>query len=222
MRKIILVVLLLSVVLLLNGCMVDRYDNLVAVYQKAQSQAANGRTAMVLGFNKIQNYMDMYDSYLTADVQKTKEYRQALEEFGNKFNGQNQEYLDTNGNPVNPSQIDLEQLVKDGATPADMAITLNSYAITFNEAPLTNVSVESLSKTQGYVSEAYNEIYAAGQDWNKAVEEYNAERRKVSNEVVARAAKALGVNDLPVELPYFSLPLPETQPSQPTLPKMKD
>ena len=80
----------------------------------------------------------------------------------------------------------------------------------------------SLRTTQGYVSEAYNEIYAAGQDWNKAVEEYNAERRKVSNEVVARAAKALGVNDLPVELPYFSLPLPETQSSQPTLPKMKD
>ena len=202
--------------------MVDRYDNLVAAYQKAQSQAANGRTAMVLGFNKIQNYMDIYDSYLSADVQKTKEYRQTLEEFGNKFSGQNQEYLDAKGIPVDPSRLDLEQLVKEGATPADMAITLNSYAITFNEAPLNNVSVESLSKTQGYVSEAYNEIYAAGQDWNKAVEVYNAERRKVSNEVVARAAKALGVNDLPSELPYFSLSSPDAQASQPPLPKMKD
>lgn len=101
-----------------------------------------------------------------------------------------------------------------------MAITFDSYAITLNE--LSNVSVDSLTTTQGYISEAYNEIYAAGQDWNRAVEEYNAERGKASSEMVARAAKALGVNDLPLELPYFSVSFSDDQVSQPPLPQLKD
>lgn len=207
MKKIALVVVMVIILSMITGCgTVNQYDKLIAAYQHAQKAAANGRSAILMSFNKIQNYLDVYDRYLKADIEKTKVYRESLAEFGTKFDLQNKQYLDPNGQALDPSKLDLSKLISDKATPADMAITVNSYTTTLTEAPLASVDVESLKETNRYVSEAYNEITAGVSDWNKAVEEYNTERTKASGDVVARVAKALGVRDLPETLTYFSPP----------------
>lgn len=207
MKKIALVVVMVIILSMITGCgTVNQYDKLIAAYQHAQKAAANGRTAILMSFNKIQNYLDVYDRYLKADIEKTKSYRESLAEFGTKFDLQNKQYLDPNGQALDPSKLDLSKLISDKATPADMAITVNSYTTTLTEAPLASVDVKSLTETNRYVSEAYNEITAGVSDWNKAVEEYNTERTKASGDVVARVAKALGVRDLPETLTYFSPP----------------
>ena len=202
MKKILaLLVTIVLVVLLISSCrVVNQYDNLIAAYQKAQRAAANGRFAVVMGFNKIQNYLDVYNKYLAADIEKTKAYREALNGFGVQLKDQLSQY------PDDPTKLDLSELVNAKATPADMAITVNNYAVTLTEAPLATVDVESLKETNRYVNEAYNEVTAGVSDWNKAVEGYNTERTKASGDVVARVAQALGVRDLPEALPYFTPP----------------
>lgn len=217
-KRLLGLILLLVIVLTFSGCgsVVSQYDRLISVYQQAQKAAAKSRTTIMLGFNKIQNYLDIYNKYLQADVEKTKVYRESLADFGVKLSNQNAQYTDEKGNILNPSKIDLSKLVESKATPADMAITVNNYAVTLTEAPIQSLDVESLKETNRYVNEAYNEIMASLSDWYKAVEDYNTERTKASGDVVARVAKALGVRDLPESLTYGSPNVDEVV----TLPKL--
>jgi hypothetical protein len=213
MKRIAALFLVVCVIFLSTSCgVVNKYNGLVEAYQNAQKAAANGRVSLALGYNKIQNYMDMYNKYLSTDVEKTKAYRDALNNYGTKLTNQNKEYLDQNGQPLDPSKIDLNQLVASKATPADMAINITSYANQFSEAPLQGVDEKSLENTQRYVSEAYNEIYANIQDWNTAVNAYNSERNKATGDIIGRAAEALRVKELPEELPYFSMPVSNSLP----------
>jgi hypothetical protein len=210
MKKFFALILVVCLIALLYGCgVVHKYDSLIEAYQNAQKAAANGQVSIALGFNKIQNYMDMYDQYLSADVEKTKAYREALAEYGAKMAEQQKQYVDSDGQPLDPSQLDLNELVENQATPADMALNVQVYASTFNEAPLENIDIESLTNTQRLVSEAYNEIFASINDWNDAVNEYNTERNKATGDIVGRAAEALNVNELPQKLPLFTMPIGE-------------
>jgi hypothetical protein len=209
MKRILVFLLTLCLIISLCGCgkVIDKYDSLITAYQSAQKAAANGQVAVAMGFNKIQNYMDIYNQYLSADVAKTKAYRDALASYGAKLADQQKMYVDQSGNALDPNNIDLAKLVENQATPADMALNVSVYASTFNEAPLEKVDVTSLTNTQKLISEAYNEIYANIKDWNDAVGVYNTERNKATGDIVGRAAEYLKVNELPQKLPYFSMPI---------------
>jgi len=210
----VVICLIVAVIFSSTSCSVVRkYDSLVTAYQNAQKAAATSRAALALGYNKIQNYMDMYNKYLDTDVAKTKAYRDALANFGTKLADVQKQYVDEDGQTLPSNKLDLNELVKNQATPADMAINITSYANTFNEAPLQGVDEKSLADTQKYVSEAYNEITANIEDWNTAVQAYNTERNKATGDIVGSAAEYLGVKDLPRELPYFTLPIPDKLPS---------
>jgi len=179
---------------------VDLYNELIVAYQQAQKAAANGSATIGLGFNAIQNYTVMYNSYLSADVAKTKVYREALADYGSKLENQQKEYSGKDS-----SQLDLSQLVKNNATPADMALNINAYVSTFTEAPLQGVNVESLTNTQRLVDVKYNQIFAGIVDWNEAVASYNEIRNKAAGDIVARVAEYLKVKELPEKLPYYSM-----------------
>lgn len=217
MKKILaLMLVLMTIMLLFSGCMVvNKYDQLITAYQNAQKAAANGYTALSLGYNKIQNYMDMYQAYLTADVAKTQAYRDALNNYGTKIAEQQQYYTNDDNQPIDPSKIDLNELVQNGATPTGLAINISSYVNQFTEAPLEGIDENSLKDTMDFVQESYNEINSAVQDWNEAVSEYNTIRQQVGGDIVGRVATALGVRQIPDSLPYYS-------PTAPTdMPKMK-
>lgn len=193
----------------------DKYNGLIEAYQDARQAAANGSVTIAMGFNSIQNYMDMYNSYLSADVAKTKAYRDALTQYGTKFKEQMGQYVDSSGQPISPNKLDLNELVKNKATPADMALNVQVYASTFNEAPLEKVDVESLKNTQRLVDEKYNQIFAGIKDWNDAVTRYNKERNKISGDIVGTLTQKLGVKELPPELPLYTMnvnaPMPKAQ-----------
>jgi len=206
----VVICLVLAVIFSSTGCgVVHKYDSLVAAYQSAQKAAATSRTSIALGYNKIQNHMDMYSKYLSTDVSKTEAYRKVLSDYGQ----QQKAYLNESGQAVNSSQLDLNKLVQEKATPADMAINIYAYVTQFTEAPLQPVDEKALADTQKYVSEAYNEINSSVEDWNTAVQNYNTVRNQATGDIVGSAAQALGIKNLPEELPYFSMPIPDTLPS---------
>lgn len=211
---------LVAVLLGQTGCLlvakdvVKEYHTLIEAYQAGQEAAANGNTCLALAFSEMSNQVVLANNYLVADVAKTEKYRQSLAEYGTKFNEQAKAYEDAGGQP---SKLDLDELAKKGATPADMALTLNVYATTFYEAPLAQVNVEPVINAQRIVSEKYNMAFACVKDWNEAVRSYNTERNKIPGDVVGRLAEYLKVKELPQALPYFVMQAPAQPPTVPTV-----
>jgi hypothetical protein len=190
----------------------SEYEALISAYQNGRRAAANGNTCIALTFSEIQSQVTLYNSYLTADIEKARVYRESLSNFGNGIQDARSHYKDENGNPIPPDKLDLADLVNNQATPADIALNVNAYVTAFTEAPLQNVDPEALKNTQRLVSEKYNQTFACIKDWNDAVFIYNEERNKISGDIVGSIADYLGVKELPESLPYFQFDAPTALP----------
>jgi hypothetical protein len=202
--------LLFVVVALLLGCLpgpvrsvVDQYHGLITAYQKAQEAAANGTSCLVLAFSEMQNQTTLANNYLVADVEKTKAYRESLASYGKQISDKTGNYQGTNGQPLQPGQLDLGELLKAKALPSDLGLSIQAYVTTFTEAPLAAANAEPVLNAQRIVSEKYNLAFACVKDWNSAVKDYNTERNKIPGDVVGRIAEALKVKELPESLPFF-------------------
>lgn len=207
-RKSVIFLLILVIVLTTAGCgvgkkAVTQYHGLIEAYQAAQKAAATSRSCLVLAFSEMNVQSTMVNNYLIADIEKTKVYRESLANYGTKFSDQNNAYFDTAGNGVQPGDLDLAELVNQGATPADMGLTLQVYASTFYEAPLQAVDSEPVINAQRIFSEKFNQAFACIKEWNDAVEDYNVERNKIPGDLIGTVANELGVKELPPELPYY-------------------
>lgn len=221
--RVFVVLALVAVLLGQTGCLliakdvVKEYHALIEAYQAGRKAAANGNTCLVLAFSEMTNQTVVANNYLVADVAKAEKYRQSLAQYGTKFKEQAQAYEDDSGQPIQPSKLDLGDLAQKGATPADMALTVQVFASTFNEAPLARVDAAPVINAQRIISEKYNQAFACVKDWNDAVEIYNVERNKIPGDAVGRLAEYLKVKELPQELPYFVMKAPAQPPEIPTV-----
>jgi len=218
--RIITIVALICLLIVQSGCgllvktgkdVIKQYNGLIEAYQDARRAAADGNTCLSLTFSEMSNQTILVNNYLAADVAKTKAYREALAEYGGKFAQQQKAYQGTDAN-----SLDLGELAKQGATPAQMALTVNAYVTTFQEAPLAQVDAAPVINAQRIVSEKYNMAFSCVKDWNDAVGRYNKERNKVPGDVVGTLAEYLKVKELPAELPYFTMTAPSQPPTVPT------
>lgn len=196
------------------GDVVTEYHALITAYQDAQATAASSKSCLALTFSEITAQTTIMNNYLTADVAKAKAYRETLANYGGKFNDQSQAFAaakDQSGN------LDLAKLLASRATPADMALTIQAYVTSFQEAPLERVDPTVSVNTQRLVSEKYNQSFACVKDWNDVVRRYNVERNKIPGDVVGRIAEYLKVKELPQQLPYFEMEVPTGPPVVPTV-----
>lgn len=205
---------------------VDEYHTLITAYQNTQMAAANGQSCIVLSFSAMTNSATLANNYMQGVANQTTSYREPLRNFGTKMAAQEQTlqdqaaaYKDSAGKPLDPTKLDLADLVNKNATPANMALTLQVYATTFNEAPLPPLNPQPVINAQRQVSESTNQAFACVKDWNDAVRTYNVERNKIPGDAVGRIAEYLKVKELPQSLPYFTMPGPTAPPALPTLGK---
>ena len=124
-----MLVLGILIIIILAFQATSQYNDLVVVYQNAQKAAINGFNTMVLGYSKIQDYKEEYDKYLTADVKKAEVYHQSLSTLNDQLKNQEKQYIDENNVVLNPANLDLNELVKNRATPTDMFIVINNYRL---------------------------------------------------------------------------------------------
>lgn len=178
------------------------YNELVALVQGVQSAAANFQLVTDTQYAKIQ-----------AKTQITKDYYEAVSSSGEiwtgNFRAQAQaltdllkNYRDANGQPLDPTKLNLADLQNKGALPSDIGQGFSLYvnAITQAPPPVPDASVTlALGDT---VDEAMNTIQLAGTDWNDAVKAYNTRRAQIKGEIVARVSAYFGF-DLPVTFPYY-------------------
>ncbi|HEY3311732.1 MAG TPA: hypothetical protein VGK00_08850 [Anaerolineales bacterium] len=178
------------------------YNELVALVQGVQSAAANFQLVTDTQYAKIQ-----------AKTQITKDYYNAVSNSGEVWTGNFRSqadaltdllknYRDANGQPLDPTKLNLNDLKGKGALPdgVGQGFTLYVNAITQAPPPVPNAQVTlALGDT---VDEAMNTIQLAGTDWNDAVKAYNTRRAQIKGEIVARVSAYFGF-DLPVTFPYY-------------------
>ena len=191
----------------LTGCGIvnsgtTEYNELVALVQGVQAAAANFQLVTDTQYAKIQ-----------AKTQITKDYYDAVSNSGEVWTGNFRSqadaltellknYRDENGQPLDPTKLNLDELQGKGALPNGLGqgFTLYVNAITQAPPPVPDAKVTlALGDT---VDEAMNTIQLAGTDWNDAVKAYNTRRSQIKGEIVARVSAYFGF-DLPVTFPYY-------------------
>jgi len=207
MKKIIISVMSLVLMVSMAGCgliksATDEYNELIALVQNVQAAASNFQLVTDTQYAKIQ-----------AKTQITADYYEAVAASGEVWTGNFRDeqelmnellrnYRDENGQPLNPTELDLNALQNQGALPDGLGqgFTLYVNAITQAPPPVPNAEVTlALGDT---IDEGMNTIQLAGTDWNDAVRAYNTRRAQISGEIVARVSEYLGF-PLPVEFPYY-------------------
>lgn len=180
----------------------DEYNDLVALVQGVQSAASNFQLVTDTQYAKIQ-----------AKTQITKDYYEAVSNSGEVWTGNfrsEQEalnellknYRDENGQPLDPTKLNLDALQNKGALPDGLGQGFTLYVNAIVQAPPPVPAPEVTLALGDTIDEGMNTIQLAGTDWNDAVKAYNTRRAQIPGEVVARVSQYFGF-DLPVAFPYY-------------------
>ena len=196
----VIVVQLTSCNLIRSGA--NEYNDLVALVQGVQASASNFQLVTDTQYAKIQ-----------AKTQITKDYYDAVSNSGEVWTGNfrsEQEllnellrnYRDENGQPLDPTQLNLNDLQNKGALPDGLGQGFTIYVNAITQAPPPVPDAQVTLALGDTVDEGMNTIQLAGTDWNDAVPAYNTRRAQIPGEVVARVSEYFGF-DLPVAFPYY-------------------
>jgi hypothetical protein len=208
MKSIFQIFTVLALAVGLTGCGVirtgtDEYNDLVALVQNVQAAASNFQLVTDTQYSKIQ-----------AKTQITKDYYDAVAESGEVWTGNFRDeqaaltemlanYRDENGQPLDPTQLNLDALQNQGALPDNLGQGFALYVNAITQAPPPVPDSEVTLALGDTVDEGMNTIQLAGTDWNDAVRAYNTRRAQITGEVVARVSAYFGF-ELPVTFPYYA------------------
>ena len=180
----------------------NEYNDLVALVQGVQASASNFQLVTDTQYAKIQ-----------ARTQITRDYYDAVSNSGEVWTGNfrsEQEllnellknYRDENGQPLDPTQLNLDDLQNKGALPDGLGQGFTLFVNAVVQAPPPVPAPEITLALGDTIEEGMNTIQLAGTDWNDAVQAYNTRRAQIPGEVVARVSEYFGF-DLPVAFPYY-------------------
>ncbi len=178
------------------------YNDLVALVQGVQSQAANFQLVVDTQYAKIQAKTqitkDYYDAVSNSGEVWTGNFRSQADAVTNLLNN----YRDANGQPLDPTKLNLSQLQSKGALPNGLGQGFSLYVNAITQAPPPVPDAQVTLALGDTIDEALNTIQLAGTDWNDAVKAYNTRRAQIAGDVVARVSAYFGF-DLPVTFPYY-------------------
>jgi len=178
------------------------YNELVALVQGVQSAAANFQLVTDTQYAKIQAKTqitkDYYDAVGVSGEVWTGHFRSQAEALTNLLKN----YRDANGQPLDPTKLNLNDLQAKGALPSGLGQGFSLYVNAITQAPPPVPDSKVTLALGDTVDEAMNTIQLAGTDWNDAVKAYNTRRAQIKGEIVARVSAYFGF-DLPVTFPYY-------------------
>jgi len=178
------------------------YNDLVALVQGVQSAAANFQLVVDTQYAKIQTKTqvtkDYYDAVSNSGEVWTGNFRSQADALTNLLNN----YRDANGQPLDPTKLNLNQLQGKGALPNGLGQGFTVYVNAVTQAPPPVPDAKVTLALGDTIDEAMNTIQLAGTDWNDAVKAYNTRRAQIKGDIVARVSAYFGF-DLPVTFPYY-------------------
>jgi hypothetical protein len=205
--RIVSIVAALVMAVQLSGCKLissatNEYNELVALVQGVQAAASNFQLVTDTQYAKIQAKTqitkDYYDAVNQSGEVWTGNFRSESEALTNMLNS----YRDENGQPLDPSKLNLEDLQNKGALPDNLGQGFTLYVNAITQAPPPVPDAQVTLALGDTIDEGMNTIQLAGTDWNDAVKAYNTRRAQIPGEIVARVSQYFGF-DLPVSFPYY-------------------
>jgi hypothetical protein len=206
-KKIISIFMAVTIFVGLTGCGVVKsgtaeYDELVALVQGVQAAASNFQLVTDTQYAKIQ-----------AKTQITKDYYDAVSNSGEVWTGNFRSqadaltemlknYRDENGQPLDPTKLNLDDLQGKDALPSGIGQGFSLYVNAITQAPPPVPDAQVTLALGDTIDEAMNTIQLGGTDWNDAVKAYNTRRAQIKGEIVARVSAYFGF-DLPLTFPYY-------------------
>lgn len=206
-KRILFGLLTLTLLLGSTGCGVvrsgtDEYDELVALVQNVQAAAANFQLVTDTQYAKVQAKTQITQDYYEAVSESgevwTGNFRSEAEALANLLNN----YRDENGQPLDSSKLNLNELQNKGALPTDLGQGFALYVNAITQAPPPVPDPQVTLSLGDTIDEAMNTVQLAGTDWNDAVKAYNTRRAQIKGEIVARVSEYFGF-ELPASLPYY-------------------
>ena len=202
-----LALVLITALLPLSGCgllssAADEYNELIALVQGVQAAAANFQLVTDTQYAKIQAKTqitkDYYDAVSNSGEVWTGNFRSQADALTGLLNN----YRDENGQPLDPTKLNLNDLQAKGALPDGLGQGFTLYVNAITQAPPPVPDAEVTIALGDTIDEGMNTIQLAGTDWNDAVKAYNTRRAQIKGEVIARVSAYFGF-DLPVTFPYY-------------------
>jgi hypothetical protein len=206
-KKIISIFMAVAVFVGITGCGVVKsgtteYNELVALVQGVQAAASNFQLVTDTQYAKIQ-----------AKTQITKDYYDAVSDSGEVWTGNFRSqadaltellknYRDENGQPLDPTKLNLDDLQGKDALPSGIGQGFSLYVNAITQAPPPVPDAQVTLALGDTIDEAMNTIQLGGTDWNDAVKAYNTRRAQIKGEIVARVSEYFGF-DLPLTFPYY-------------------
>ena len=193
---------------------VDIHDELVAAYQKAQTDIVNANNTMFTAYTEINSQFQAETMFENASILQTDAYRkylQAKDDF--------QSMLDQYAAAAQAgTSSDLAAMEDQGLSPEAIQSGFTLYVNAFTEAPMIAVNEKTRENLQRIISENFNEIDAAARTANASIQAYNTMRAQLKDgRIAGEIATELGITELPISLPPYILGVaPELQPA-PTL-----
>ncbi len=206
-QLIIRILLLGAVFVSMNGCGVvstgaNDYNDLVALVQGVQSSASNFQLVVDTQYAKIQAKTqitkDYYDAVNSSGEVWTGNFRSQADAMTNLLNN----YRDANGQPLDPTKLNLNELQSKGALPNGLGQGFSLYVNAITQAPPPVPDAQVTLALGDTIDESMNTIQLAGTDWNDAVQAYNTRRAQISGEIVSQVSAYFGF-PLPVTYPYY-------------------
>jgi hypothetical protein len=206
-KQILPIIMMAVMVIGLTGCGVVKsgtteYNELIALVQGVQSAAANFQLVTDTQYAKIQAKtqitQDYYDAVNNSGEVWTGNFRSQADALTAMLNN----YRDENGQPLDPTQLNLNELQGKGALPSDIGQGFSLYVNAITQAPPPVPDAQVTIALGDTVDEAMNTIQLAGTDWNDAVKAYNTRRAQIKGEIVARVSAYFGF-ELPLTFPYY-------------------
>ncbi len=207
LKQIIPIIVVVAGLVGLTGCGIvnagtTEYNELVALVQGVQSAAANFQLVTDTQYAKIQAKTqitkDYYDAVSTSGEVWTGNFRSQADALTNLLNN----YRDENGQPLDPTKLNLNELQGKGALPNGLGQGFTLYVNAITQAPPPVPEAKVTLALGDTIDEAMNTIQLGGTDWNDAVKAYNTRRAQIKGEIVARVSAYFGF-DLPVTFPYY-------------------
>jgi hypothetical protein len=180
----------------------NEYNELIALVQGVQAAASNFQLVTDTQYAKIQAKTqitkDYYDSVSNSGEVWTGNFRDEQEALTEML----QNYRDENGQPLDPTQLNLDALQNQGALPDSLGEGFTLFVNAVVQAPPPVPAPEVTLALGDTIDEGMNTIQLAGTDWNDAVRAYNTRRAQIPGEIIAQVSEYFGF-DLPVAFPYY-------------------
>jgi len=180
----------------------NEYNELVGLVQGVQSAASNFQLVVDTQYAKVQAKTqitkDYYDAVNKSGEVWTGNFRSQADALTNLMNN----YRDANGQPLDPTKLNLSELQNKGALPNGLGQGFSVYVNAVTQAPPPVPDAQVTLALGDTIDEAMNTIQLAGSDWNDAVKAYNTRRAQISGEIVSQVSAYFGF-PLPVTFPYY-------------------